>query len=72
MNEAGALARSYGLQFFHHNHNFEFVNKQQPADRRSTTSFSRRPTGSWSSSSSTFLVWGSRDAGIRYLEQVRF
>lgn len=27
-NEAGALARSYGLQFFYHNHNFEFENKQ--------------------------------------------
>jgi sugar phosphate isomerase/epimerase len=28
LNQAGALARSYGLQFFYHNHNFEFVNKQ--------------------------------------------
>src|SRR5215213_8346236 len=28
MNEAGALAAQYGLQFFYHNHNFEFENKQ--------------------------------------------
>jgi sugar phosphate isomerase/epimerase len=27
-NEAGALARSFGLQFFYHNHNFEFENTQ--------------------------------------------
>jgi sugar phosphate isomerase/epimerase len=27
-NEAGALARKYGLQFFYHNHDFEFLNKQ--------------------------------------------
>ena len=27
-NEAGALARDHGLQFFYHNHNFEFENKQ--------------------------------------------
>jgi sugar phosphate isomerase/epimerase len=27
-NEAGALAREYGLQFFYHNHDFEFLNKQ--------------------------------------------
>jgi sugar phosphate isomerase/epimerase len=27
-NEAGALARQYGLQFFYHNHNFEFENRQ--------------------------------------------
>jgi sugar phosphate isomerase/epimerase len=27
-NEAGALAKQYGLQFFYHNHNFEFENKQ--------------------------------------------
>ncbi len=27
-NEAGALAQEYGLQFFYHNHDFEFLNKQ--------------------------------------------
>jgi sugar phosphate isomerase/epimerase len=27
-NEAGALAKQYGLQFFYHNHNFEFEDKQ--------------------------------------------
>jgi sugar phosphate isomerase/epimerase len=27
-NEAGALAKAAGLQFFYHNHDFEFVNKQ--------------------------------------------
>jgi hypothetical protein len=27
-NEAGSLARQYGLQFFYHNHNFEFENRQ--------------------------------------------
>jgi sugar phosphate isomerase/epimerase len=27
-NEAGALAKEAGLQFFYHNHDFEFVNKQ--------------------------------------------
>jgi len=27
-NEAGALAQAHGLQFFYHNHNFEFENKQ--------------------------------------------
>jgi sugar phosphate isomerase/epimerase len=27
-NEAGALAKKAGLQFFYHNHDFEFVNKQ--------------------------------------------
>jgi sugar phosphate isomerase/epimerase len=27
-NEAGALAKEAGLQFFYHNHNFEFENKQ--------------------------------------------
>jgi sugar phosphate isomerase/epimerase len=27
-NEAGALAKAAGLQFFFHNHDFEFVNKQ--------------------------------------------
>ncbi len=27
-NEAGELAREYDLQFFYHNHDFEFVNKQ--------------------------------------------
>jgi sugar phosphate isomerase/epimerase len=27
-NEAGALAKEYGLQFFYHNHDFEFLNKQ--------------------------------------------
>ena len=26
-NEAGAMAKDYGLQFFYHNHNFEFENK---------------------------------------------
>jgi sugar phosphate isomerase/epimerase len=31
-NEAGALARNYGLQFFYHNHNFEFENKQANGD----------------------------------------
>ena len=28
LNEAGALAKAAGLQFFYHNHNFEFENKQ--------------------------------------------
>ena len=28
MNEAGELAKAAGLQFFYHNHNFEFENKQ--------------------------------------------
>ena len=28
LNEAGALAKADGLQFFYHNHNFEFENKQ--------------------------------------------
>jgi sugar phosphate isomerase/epimerase len=28
MNEAGALAREYGLQFFYHNHDFEFLNRR--------------------------------------------
>jgi sugar phosphate isomerase/epimerase len=27
-NESGAIAREYGLQFFYHNHNFEFDNRQ--------------------------------------------
>jgi sugar phosphate isomerase/epimerase len=27
-NESGALAKQHGLQFFYHNHNFEFENKQ--------------------------------------------
>jgi sugar phosphate isomerase/epimerase len=27
-NEAGALAKEYGLQFFYHNHDFEFTSKQ--------------------------------------------
>jgi sugar phosphate isomerase/epimerase len=27
-NEAGELASEYGLQFFYHNHDFEFLNKQ--------------------------------------------
>jgi sugar phosphate isomerase/epimerase len=27
-NQAGALAKSFGLQFFYHNHDFEFSNKQ--------------------------------------------
>jgi sugar phosphate isomerase/epimerase len=27
-NEAGAIAREHGLQFFYHNHNFEFDNRQ--------------------------------------------
>jgi sugar phosphate isomerase/epimerase len=27
-NESGVLAKQYGLQFFYHNHNFEFENKQ--------------------------------------------
>jgi sugar phosphate isomerase/epimerase len=27
-NEAGALAKKYGLQFFYHNHDFEFLNRQ--------------------------------------------
>jgi sugar phosphate isomerase/epimerase len=27
-NEAGAMAKAAGLQFFYHNHDFEFVNKQ--------------------------------------------
>jgi sugar phosphate isomerase/epimerase len=27
-NEAGAIAREYGLQFFYHNHDFEFANRQ--------------------------------------------
>ena len=29
MNEAGELAKAAGLQFFYHNHDFEFVNKQE-------------------------------------------
>jgi sugar phosphate isomerase/epimerase len=28
MNEAGAIADEYGLEFFYHNHNFEFANTQ--------------------------------------------
>ena len=28
MNEAGELAREYGLRFFYHNHDFEFTNRQ--------------------------------------------
>jgi sugar phosphate isomerase/epimerase len=28
LDEAGALAQKHGLQFFYHNHDFEFVNKQ--------------------------------------------
>jgi sugar phosphate isomerase/epimerase len=28
MNEAGTLAKAAGLQFFYHNHDFEFINKQ--------------------------------------------
>jgi sugar phosphate isomerase/epimerase len=28
LNKAGAIAQEYDLQFFYHNHNFEFVNKQ--------------------------------------------
>ena len=28
MNEAGALAREYGIQFFYHNHDFEFLNRR--------------------------------------------
>lgn len=28
MNEAGALAHEYGLQFFAHNHDFEFLNRR--------------------------------------------
>jgi sugar phosphate isomerase/epimerase len=28
LNEAGAMAKAAGLQFFYHNHNFEFDNKQ--------------------------------------------
>ena len=28
MNEAGALAREYGLKFFYHNHDFEFLNRR--------------------------------------------
>jgi sugar phosphate isomerase/epimerase len=28
LNEAGALAKAEGLQFYYHNHNFEFENKQ--------------------------------------------
>jgi sugar phosphate isomerase/epimerase len=28
MNEAGALAKEYGLQFFYHNHDFEFLNRR--------------------------------------------
>ena len=28
MNAAGELAKAAGLQFFYHNHNFEFENKQ--------------------------------------------
>ena len=27
LNRAGAIAREYGLQFFYHNHDFEFVNR---------------------------------------------
>jgi sugar phosphate isomerase/epimerase len=28
MNEAGAMAKEYGLQFFYHNHDFEFLNRR--------------------------------------------
>jgi sugar phosphate isomerase/epimerase len=28
MNEAGALANKYGLKFFYHNHDFEFLNRR--------------------------------------------
>jgi sugar phosphate isomerase/epimerase len=28
LNEAGALAKEYGLTFFYHNHDFEFTNRQ--------------------------------------------
>jgi sugar phosphate isomerase/epimerase len=28
MNEAGAMAKEYGLQFFYHNHDFEFRNRR--------------------------------------------
>ncbi len=28
MNEAGAMAKQYGLQFFYHNHDFEFLNRR--------------------------------------------
>jgi len=28
LNEAGAMAKAEGLQFFYHNHDYEFVNKQ--------------------------------------------
>jgi sugar phosphate isomerase/epimerase len=33
MNEAGALAREYGLQFFYHNHDFEFLNRRADGER---------------------------------------
>jgi sugar phosphate isomerase/epimerase len=28
MNDAGAMAKEYGLQFFYHNHDFEFLNRR--------------------------------------------
>ena len=28
MNDAGAMAREYGLEFFYHNHDFEFLNRR--------------------------------------------
>jgi sugar phosphate isomerase/epimerase len=28
MNEAGAMAKEYGLRFFYHNHDFEFLNRR--------------------------------------------
>jgi sugar phosphate isomerase/epimerase len=31
-NKAGAMAKSYGLQFFYHNHDFEFSNKQSDGE----------------------------------------
>ena len=33
MNEAGAMAKEYGLQFFYHNHDFEFRNRRADGSR---------------------------------------
>ena len=51
-NEAGALAREYDLQFFYHNHNFEFENKQADGSAGLRhPARGDRPRGSSSSSS---------------------
>ena len=58
-NEAGALAKAAGLQFFYHNHDFEFANKQ--ADGRRLRHAARGDRRGSSSSSSTCT--GSSRAG---------